>query len=165
MIFVKVNAEKADSLVAKEYNVKGYPTFVVADSKGKEFDRIPGYLDPVPFLETVNNYINGIGTLDDLLSKAVDSTDRMLFYEIAEKYKYRGGSDDAKIWYEKILESGEPTDSIAGEVKIALADMILRDKDYDAALTEFVTIENDFKGTIFGETAILYQAYISFKNK
>lgn len=160
MIFVKANAEKADSLTAKRYSVSGYPTFVLTDSKGEEIDRIVGYLEADPFLETVNNYLQGIGTLDDLLAKAADSTDRMLYYDIAEKYKYRGGSDEAKMWYEKILAEGEPTDSLAGEVKIALADMVLRNKEYDAALAEFGTIEKDFKGTPFGETAILYQAYI-----
>ncbi len=50
MIFVKAQAETTDSLTAKAYNVSGFPTFVVTDSKGKEIDRIVGYMPAKEFL-------------------------------------------------------------------------------------------------------------------
>ena len=160
MIFTSIDAEKADSLVAKNYNVSGFPTFVLTDSKGKEIDRVVGYLDADPFLEQIKNYMNGIGTLDDLLAKVKESQDRTLYFDIADKYKYRGGSDDAKSWFEKVIADGDKTDSLSGEASVSLADMALRNKNYEKALTDFATIEVDFKGTQFAETSILYSAYI-----
>ncbi len=160
MIFVKAHAEAADSLTAKKYNVSGFPTFVLVDSKGEEIDRIVGYMEAEPFLAQINDYMNGIGTLDDLLSKVKESKDRTLYFEIADKYKYRGAPDDAKIWFEKVIADGKPTDSLSGEATFALADMTLRNKEYESAIDKFAAIEKDFKGTSFAEMAILYSAYI-----
>ncbi len=163
MIFAKVHAEKADSLTAKKYKVSGFPTFVVTDSKGKEIDRIVGYLEAKDFLAKVNDYQNGIGTLDDLLSKAEASKDRTLYFEIADKYKYRGAPEDAKTWFEKVVADGEPTDSLSGEARFSLADMMRRNKEYDASIAAFRTIKSDFKGTHFDETASIYIPYVAMK--
>ncbi len=163
MIFVKVHAEKADSLTAKEYNVSGFPTFVVTDSKGVEIDRIVGYLEAKDFLAKVNDYQNGIGTLDDLLSKVEASKDRALYFEIADKYKYRGGAEEAKSWFEKVVADGEPTDSLSGEARFSLADMMRRNKEYDASIAAFRTIKSDFNGTHFDETASIYIPYVTMK--
>ena len=160
MIFVKANAEKDDSTTAKMYNVSGYPTFVITEANGEEIDRIVGYMIAEDFLSTVKDYRNGIGTLDDLLAKAKDSTDRTLFFEIAEKYKYRGGSEEAMNWFGKVIDAGDAKDSLAANSRVATADMTIRNKDYDKALELFGAIEKDFAGSAHGETAILYSAYI-----
>lgn len=159
VVLAKFNAE-IDSALAKAYHISGYPTLVLTDNKGEEIDRIVGYLDPPEFVQKITDYRNGIGTLDDLLSKADTSSDRNLFYEIAEKYKYRGGADEAKEWFTKVIDAGEATDSLAGESRMALADMIRRTKDYDAARGAFAAIMKDFKGTVFAETAEIWQAIV-----
>lgn len=156
---VKLNAE-VDSALAKEYHISGYPTLVLTNSDGEEIDRIIGYLDPPEFVQKINDYRNGIGTLDDLLSKADTSSDRFLLYEIAEKYKYRGGADEAKVWFSKVIDAGEPTDSLSGESRMALADMVRRTKDYDAAREAFTAVMNDFNGTVFAETAEIWRAIV-----
>lgn len=160
MIFAKINAEKADSLIAKQYKVSAYPTFVVTDSKGEEIDRIVGYLPAEPFMETVSNYIQGIGTLADLLAKAVDSTDREIFYEIADKYKYRGGPEEAKIWYQKVIDAGDPKDSLSAESRFSLADMYRRAKDYETAASAYQAIKADFTGTTFEQDADIWTAIV-----
>ena len=163
MIFAKVHAEKDDSLTAKLYNVSGFPTFVVTDSKGEEIDRIVGYLEAKDFLAKVNDYQNGIGTLEDLLSKVEASKDRELYFEIADKYKYRGAPDDAKTWFERVVADGEPTDSLSGEARFSLADMMRRNKDFDGSITAFRAIKSDFKGTHFEESASIYIPYVTMK--
>ncbi len=163
MIFVKAHAEAADSLTAKKYKVSGFPTFVVTDSKGNEIDRIVGYLPAEEFIQTVKDYKNGIGTLDDLLSKVEASPDREMYFDIADKYKYRGAPEDATKWFEKVIADGEPTDSLSGEASFSLADMILRKKEYDAAIEAFTAIKNNFKGTQFDETASIYIPYTIMK--
>jgi len=158
MIFAKIHAEQADSIIAQRYKVKAFPTFVVTESNGDEIDRIIGYLDPEPFLAKVNDYREGIGTLADLLSKAESSEDRNLFFEIADKYKFSGSSDDAKIWFQKVIDAGDPKDSLSAESRFSVADMFRRNKDYNAAIQEFENIKADFAAASYQEEADIWIA-------
>ncbi|MDX9858356.1 MAG: tetratricopeptide repeat protein [candidate division Zixibacteria bacterium] len=162
MVLVKVNAEK-DTLLARRFHVSGYPTAVLVTNTGEEVDRIVGYAPPDEYLKTIKDYRNGIGTLDDLLTQAGAGPDRELFYKVADKYKYRGGDSAAIAWYTKVVEAGEPTDSLSGEARMALADMHRRAKEYDKSLATFAAIKNDFGTGRFAEaagiwTAIVYRA-------
>lgn len=163
MILIKANARKNDSLTARKYNVSAYPTFVLTDNKGKEIDRIVGYLPAKEFLAKVDDYMHGIGTLDDLLAKVDSSKDRTLYFEIADKYKYRGAPDEAKSWFEKVITDGKPTDSLSGEARFALADMMLRSKEYVNSIAAFKEIKKDFKGTPLDEAASIYIPYVTMK--
>lgn len=145
MVLAKFNAE-VDTTVAQIYHVSAYPTTVLVDKNGDEIDRIVGYLEADEFLETLDNYQKGIGTLPDLLNRAQTETDRSLYFEIADKYKYRGAPEQAETWYSKVVADGEPTDSLSGEARMALADMRRRAKDYDAAISDFTNIMDDFTG-------------------
>jgi len=159
MALVKVNAEK-DTLLAQQYHVSGYPTLVMTDAGGGEIDRLVGYVPPEDFLKTFRNYANGIGTLDDLLSRADTSSDRVLYTEIAEKYKYRGGSDDAAVWYHKVIDTGDPLDSLSGEGRLALADMHRRDKDWETAVSAYQAITADFGDSRVGNEAEIWTAIV-----
>ncbi len=159
VVLAKIDAEK-DSALTKAYHVSGYPTLVLTDSEGTEIDRIIGYLEPAEFIERLDNYQNGIGTLDDLLSRADTLVDRELFYEIAEKFKYRGGDTEAIEWFQRVIDEGEPTDSLSGESRMGLADMYRRAKDYDKAGSAFSDIMKDFEGTMFAESAEIWRAIV-----
>lgn len=159
MVLVKINAEE-DTMLAQEYHISGYPTLVLLRPDGTEIDRIPGYLPPEPLLTTLKEYRQGIGTLDDLLSRADTSQDRELYSEIAEKYKYRGGLDEAREWYGKVVATGNPTDSLSGEARLSLADMERRAKNFDAALADYKAVENDFATGMFAENAAIWQAIL-----
>ncbi|UCD65122.1 MAG: tetratricopeptide repeat protein [Candidatus Zixiibacteriota bacterium] len=159
MVLVKVDAE-VDTNLAKSFHVSGYPTLVMTDKDGQEIDRIVGYLDPEEFIQTLVDYQNGIGTLDDLLSRADTSLDRELFYEIANKYKYRGGDAEAIGWFQRVIDEGEPTDSMSGESRMSLADMYRRAKEYDRAAQAFTDIMGEFKGTTFAEGAEIWRAIV-----
>ena len=152
MALVIINAE-VDSALTKQYHVPGFPTLVMIEADGNEVDRLVGYLPPEPFLKTFRDYGNGIGTLDDLLNRATTETDRELYSEIAEKYKYRGGSDDAKVWYQKVVDEGDPLDSLSGESRLSLADMFRRAKDWEAALDAYQAVREDFGDSPIGTYA------------
>jgi len=158
VVLAKFNG-KVDTVLAKEYSISAYPTLVLTNSDGEEIDRIVGYYEAPEFVQKIKDYRNGIGTLADLLSKVETSSDRLLFYEIAEKYKYRGGTDEANTWFNKVIEAGEPTDSLSGESRVAMADMVRRTEGYGAAAKAFEAVMKDFKGTTFAETAEIYRAY------
>jgi len=159
MALVKIDAEK-DTLTAQEYHVSGYPTLVMVNPDGVEIDRLVGYLPPKEFLETFRNYSKGIGTLDDLLSRADTSEDRALYAEIAEKYKYRGGDEEATRWYNKVIDSGDPLDSLSGESRLALADMYRRAHEWDTALNAYQAITKDFGDSPFGADAEIWTAIV-----
>ncbi len=49
-VSVRLNAEKDGRDVAERFNVDGYPTILFLDARGGEVGRIPGYMEPGPFL-------------------------------------------------------------------------------------------------------------------
>jgi tetratricopeptide (TPR) repeat protein len=159
MVLTKINAE-VDSMAAKQFAISAFPTLVMVDKDGQEIDRIVGYLPTKELLQTIDDYSKGIGTLADFLNKSATDTSRKLAFDIADKYKYRGKAEDATKWYEKVLATGAPTDSLAGESRMALADMLRRDKQWDAALTAFASVEKDFKESpySFAADAGIWQA-------
>jgi tetratricopeptide (TPR) repeat protein len=159
MILVQVDGEK-DTVLARKYAISGFPTLVMLDPKGEEIDRVPGYLPPTEFMQTFRDYKNGIGTLADLLNKSKTSTDRGMFLNIAEKYKYRGAPADAETWYNKVIAAGKPTDSMSGESRVAIADMYRRAKNFPKALQLFQSISTDFAATPFGEQGDIYTAIV-----
>jgi tetratricopeptide (TPR) repeat protein len=159
VILAKINA-KAETLLVQEFRISGYPTSVLVGEDGEEIDRIVGYMEVDDFLKTIVDYQNGIGTLDDLLARAEQETNRELYLEIAEKYKYRGGPEEAKGWYRKVIDAGEPTDSLSGESRMSLADMFRRAKEYEQALDAFGSIMKDFSGKVIAQDAEIWKAIV-----
>jgi thioredoxin-related protein len=159
MKLVKINAEE-DSATTQHYGVIGYPTAVLIDKDGQEIDRVVGYADTDEYLKTLRDYRDGIGTLDDLLEKAEVEPSREMFYEIADKYKYRNRQKEATAWYQKVIAGGEPKDSLSGESRMAMADLVFRNKDYEQALDQFSSIMVDFDGMSVGELAEIYRAIV-----
>ena len=158
MILAKVNG-KEDTLLAQQHHIVAYPTLVMVDTVGDEVDRIVGYMEPDSLLTELRNYQKGIGTLADLLSKAEAGPDRSLSFDIAEKYHYRDGREEAVTWYQKVIDDGDPCDSLSGESRMAIGDMHIRAKEYDFAALAFTSIMNDFEGTQFAEDAEIWRAY------
>ncbi|MBD3258482.1 tetratricopeptide repeat protein [candidate division GN15 bacterium] len=158
-ILVKINAEE-DSLVAQEYHIMGYPTTVLVDKDGNEVDRLVGYAPTEDFIGILDDYTRGIGTLAHYLDSAKSVEDRSLYFQIADKYKYRGESESAEEWYMKVVAASETPDSLAGQSRIALADMFRRSEEYDKALEAFASIEEDFDGTPFAADAAIYQGIV-----
>lgn len=159
MILAKVNG-KEDSLLAQRFHIVAYPTLVMVDSTGEEVDRIIGYMPPVDFLKEVKNYREGIGTLSDLLKQAEANPERELMFEIAEKYHYRGSNDEAVHWYQKVIEAGDPLDSLSGECRMSLGSMFYLDKQYDSAIEMFTQIMEDFKEKPLAEDAEIWRAVV-----
>jgi tetratricopeptide (TPR) repeat protein len=163
MVLVKFNGRE-DTILAQDFRVSAYPTLVMIDKNGEEIDRIVGYREPDDFLTVLENYQKGIGTLDDLLNQVKTDSSRELYFEIGEKYKYRGGNAEAEEWFGKVIEAGEPTDSLSGESRMALAGMYRRADEYDRALAAFSEIMVDFEGQAFAVAAEIWKA-ITYRQK
>ena len=157
MLLVKLNAE-LDTLTKQRYNIMGYPTSVLVDKEGNEIDRFVGFGETDEYIGTFRNYARGIGTLDDMAARFEVNQNRDSAFAIAEKYKYRGAVAEADQWYDRVVAMGAPTDSLAGEARVAQADAHLRAKDFAPALAMFEQIRADFAGTRFAEDAEIYRA-------
>lgn len=162
VILLKVNAEQ-DTLLAAEYHISGYPTAVLLDGNGEEIDRIIGYREPEEYIQILSDYRKGIGTLADLLNRAGTEEDRSLYFEIADKYKYRGGPDEAVSWFERVIEAGEPLDSLSGESRGAMANIWYRSKDYKRAMASYKAIIADFKTGPVAENAEIWMSIVHKK--
>lgn len=159
MVLVKVNGT-VDSALAREHKVQAYPTLVMLDTKGEEIDRIVGYLEPEEFLQTVRDYLVGIGTLDDLLKRHEEEPDREVAYEIAGKYRHRGASEEAKAWYQEVLDGSEELDSLNYSSRKSLAAMARIGGHLDTAESIFSEMMQNFAASDYAEDAEIWHAYI-----
>jgi thiol:disulfide interchange protein len=57
VVTVRLNAEKDGREAAARFNVEGFPTVIFLNAKGAEVGRIPGYMDPGPFLEELQDIL------------------------------------------------------------------------------------------------------------
>ncbi|MCX6834055.1 MAG: tetratricopeptide repeat protein [candidate division Zixibacteria bacterium] len=158
MILAKIHAEK-DTATSDRYHAKAYPTSILVRKNGEEVDRLVGYAPTQDYIKTFVDFTKGIGTLEDLVARAETASDRGLYLQIADKYKYRGKGPEAQTWYTKVIESGQPLDSLSGEARMAFADFYRRDKDYAKALEEYQKIAAEFT-TYHGRDAVLMQAIV-----
>jgi tetratricopeptide (TPR) repeat protein len=162
--FARVNAE-VDTATAKMYSVGGYPTIVIFDSKGTEIDRIVGHMPPEEFMETVNNYLNGIGTLEYYLAMADSAGTGEVYFAVADKYNDRGKSDEARIYYEKVINADpENKDGFTDQSMISLGNILRRNGDYDGAIKQFGEIIRRFKDNEVAADAEIWTA-IAYRQK
>ncbi len=57
VVSVKLNGEREGREAAERFNVDGYPTLVFLNAAGNEVGRIPGYMEPGPFLQQFNDIL------------------------------------------------------------------------------------------------------------
>ncbi len=162
VVMVKINAE-VDTVLAKEYGVIGYPTFVLTSSSGDEIDRT-SYLPIDEFIKTMSDYQKGIGTLQAVLDDANKSEDRALYFELADKYKYRNDSKNANLWFGKIIANADK-DSLSGEASMSIADMMRRNDKDSEAMAAYKQIIVDFAGTQFEGKGMLYVGHTHRRGK
>ncbi len=68
MFLYQIDAEKGEGKdLAKEFNVKGYPTFVMVNGAGETFDRWIGY-EKKYFIETLGDAMTDLSTIEDKLA-------------------------------------------------------------------------------------------------
>ncbi|MBZ5586994.1 MAG: thioredoxin family protein [Acidobacteriia bacterium] len=60
VVSVRLNAEKDGREAAQRFNVDGYPTILFLNARGDEVGRIPGYLEPRPFLAEIENIMEKV---------------------------------------------------------------------------------------------------------
>jgi len=160
MVFAKIDAEE-DTITAQRYSVNSFPTVVLANSDGTEIDRIGGYLPPAKFLETINDYLNGIKTLDYYLQVADTSPTMEVHSILGQKYKARGKYDEAKEYYEKVLAADSVSgDTLVADAMLSIGGLYYRLKDYDKSVDQYDKVLKKFEDNDIKLEAILMKAYV-----
>jgi thioredoxin-related protein len=160
MIFVKAEA-KEDTALRDQYEIAGFPTVILMKSSGEEIDRIYGYLPPEEFVSTIQSYLQGKETLEDVENRfRADSTDVELAFKLAEKYEARRKYDQAGLHYQKVVDlDPEDRKGKSQDALLNLAWLEIRKKDYLKAVDAFKNFLKKYPESEMAEDAEMYIPY------
>jgi tetratricopeptide (TPR) repeat protein len=109
--FLKLNAEEGEGVaLAEEYEVQGYPTFVLTDAEGSTIARWSGYDTPSDFVETLEGYTADPITIPERETRFVEAPSARDAGVLGDYYGSRGEHARAAELYTTALELGEPAD-------------------------------------------------------
>ena len=98
VILFQVDAEKGDGVeLAKKYQVKGYPTFVLVNSSEEPIDRWLGYAKDF-FLETMESALSDLSTIDEKTKRFTD-TPNVNDADVLGRYNYALGEYISSVKY------------------------------------------------------------------
>jgi TolA-binding protein len=147
MIAADWDAEKDPwTAVAKKYKVSAYPTLLVIGPDGKEVDRHLGFLEPAEFIETIDGYRNGIGTiaaLEKQLSARPDDVE--LLYQVGSKHAEAGRSEDASVPLNKVLKLDPRNAERNPQILYSLGEAYYMDAKYTEAKPYFTRLVTEYK--------------------
>jgi outer membrane protein assembly factor BamD (BamD/ComL family) len=160
MIFVKAEAG-VDTVTREKYKIAGFPTIILMNSSGEEIDRIFGFLPADDFVSTLQDYLQGKNTVDDLKKRfQEDSTEVELASKLAEKYEGRTEYDQAAVYYNKVLDL-DPQDEngFSDDALMSLAWLEVRKREYLQAVETFEKFLQKFPKS---ELAVEAEVYIPY---
>ncbi len=168
VVFAKVNGWE-DTLMSKQWGIRGYPTLILMTSDGSEIDRIARFATPPDFLETIADYMAGRGTLDDLRARFAAHSDSLsLLMQIAEKYQYRGRDHEAESCYVAVLQADPSNQSKRADTILhSLARVAYGggEKRYDTAAARFAALIERYPESPLAEDAGTWVPYIYAKQE
>lgn len=163
LVFAKINGWE-DTLAQKQWGVRAYPTLILVGADQAEIDRVAGYLPPGEFVTTIEDYLAGRGTLNDLLQRRTQHPDSLgLMMQIAEKHQYRGSDSLAEAAYREVLaadpknRSGKADTALHALARVAYGAGAAH---YDTALARFAAVRTRFPKSPLVEDAETYVPYI-----
>jgi len=122
-IFLAVDAEKGDGiLLAEQFGVKGYPTFIVVNDEGKTVDRWNGYGSPDELLASLQGAVNDPTTVAEKLARYEASPNASDAEKLGDIYKTERESEKALAMYRAADElDTEPNPGLTGKIFHTLA--------------------------------------------
>jgi TolA-binding protein len=149
MIAADWDAEKEPwSAVAKKYKVSAYPTLLVIGPDGKEVDRHLGFLEPAEFIEVIDGYRNGVGTIAALEKQLTARPDDVeLLYKVGTKHAEAGRSEAAAMSLNKVMTLDPRNDSRNAEILYRLGEAYYVDQRYAEAKPYFTRLVAEHGGS------------------
>lgn len=164
IVAAKYDAEKDEGeVLAKKFKVKAYPTLVLVGSDGNEIDRHIGYLDPEQFLEVIEGYQKGIGTVAFYEAKLAKSpNDVETLYTLGLKHADAVRADEAKATLEKVLEL-DPDSEHKADILANLGYVMYADDRNEEAIEYYRKLIKEFPDTEQQDEALQMLARVYYK--
>ncbi len=162
IIPVKLDAEKGEGeTLAKKFKIGAYPTLILLGPDGKEIDRHLGYLDAEKFVEVMDGYKNGIGTVAYYETKVKENPkDAESWKILGTKYADAARAKDAKKALNTYLElTPDASGDDKAEVLYTLADANYKAKSYEESIKIYKKMAVEFEGTEWHDRALVMSAY------
>jgi len=160
IILTKLNAETEINLASK-YKVSDFPTLILLDPKGKEIDRVVGYLPSKELVNRVNNYLRGKETLTDFQNRLKkDSLNVNINFKLAVKYQERSRWNEAEQFYRKVMELDPRNSRSKSDSSLFnLAILYIKKTAFDKALENLDQLKREFPKSSLVMSAELYRAF------
>jgi tetratricopeptide (TPR) repeat protein len=152
----KLNAER-DTVTARQYRVRSYPTVMVLQSDGTEIDRVVGYARAPEFIAQIEDYLAGKKTLASLLAVEPTLQPTPEFEAtLGDRLVEHGLFDEARARY-LLVVAMDPEDRSGrvGGALMSLAYLCRRDHDYDGARHYAQTIIDKYPQSDALKSAVL----------
>jgi len=163
MVFFKVNGYE-DTIMVQDRGVAYYPSLILLNSDGAEFDRFVGYATPDSLIQILEDIEAGRNTLVDYVSRFEAHPDSLvLIMEIAQKYKYISENSMAVQYYNELVAADPDNASeLADNAMHSIAVMKYGEgKDsYDEAIVLFTALAETFPDGDMTEDGITYIPYM-----
>lgn len=141
-VSVKVNAEKGDGIeLAKKYNIKAYPTFIILDASEKEVGRVVGGSSADNFVTKLEPFVDP-SKAPALIKKRYESGDRSA--EVVKAYASNLVSElqDGSVQKEEYIKR-------YGEIEKMVQDYFGKLSDKDKVKDENMFVYRDFTSSPF----------------
>jgi tetratricopeptide (TPR) repeat protein len=122
-IFLAVDAEKGEGeMLAEQFRVNGYPTFIVVNADGKTVDRWNGYGSPDELLAALQGAVSDPTTVAEKLARYEESPNAIDAEKLGDIYRAEKASEKALAMYRAADELNmEPNPGLTGKIFKTLA--------------------------------------------
>jgi tetratricopeptide (TPR) repeat protein len=102
VVFLKLDAEKGEGKeLAKEYNIEGYPTFLLANAKGETVERWWGYGEAAEFIATLDSGVKDPTTIDQKRARFESNPNMNDAAKLATFYETQEDFHSSVEWYQR----------------------------------------------------------------
>ena len=110
VVLIQVNCEQGEGIeLAKKYGIKGYPTFVLANSNADTYYRWMGYSKEL-FFEKMAKGFADLTTIDEKVKRYNKKPDAATASTLAEYEQSKGNVKEALVYYKKAAALDDEND-------------------------------------------------------
>jgi len=164
-IFMSVDAEKGEGIqLKKDFEIKAYPTLIIANSNGAEFGRLIGFKgiyrdSSYVFIDKIEKINEGIGTLKALEEKYKLEPDNFsLMDELINKYIKHGKYEEIELLALRMMSASSDKLKIKGKYYHAISWINRRNNPGSQQMKDFIENNNA------DDSEYRFSAYYELKN-
>jgi thiol-disulfide isomerase/thioredoxin len=147
-VFLRLNGEKEKDGIEliEKFRVDGYPTVMLLNADGTEFDRFEGFMSADQFLSTLKGTLANPETLGNLIAQEKNNGDDLtLRYKLGQALFRRNEFKEAQLRFEKIAEMDPKNEShLAESTLLMLALCQASQKDFSTSLATVERFQKSF---------------------